>query len=152
LLPACCTAEDRRRAAEADAEAARERALEAEFERERERKRRNEEEGKRREEREYQRRLEVWERHERLVVVAQQRCAHGGWRGKHTLQQQTAAWQTKVVPLPVVALLQLVYGLAVALLKYEERVPQFIDEKFLRCEQSYSLDITSCRAIRAGRH
>jgi uncharacterized membrane protein YdbT with pleckstrin-like domain len=69
--------EDRRRAAEADAEAARERALEAEFERERERKRRNEEEGKRREEREYQRRLDVWDRHERLVVVTRQRaCAY----------------------------------------------------------------------------
>lgn len=70
LLPHANAAEERRRAAEANAEAERERALEVEFERERERKRRNEEEAKRREEREYQRRLELWERHERLVVMA----------------------------------------------------------------------------------
>jgi hypothetical protein len=50
-------------------EAAREAALEAEFDRERHRQRTMQEDQRRREEREYQRRLEVWERHERLVVV-----------------------------------------------------------------------------------
>lgn len=74
-VPSPCSA-DRHRgpAADLDPEAARERALEVEFERERERRRRNEDEQRRRDEREYQRRLEFWERHERLVVAVQSCC------------------------------------------------------------------------------
>lgn len=52
-----------------DDESAREAALEAEFERDRQRQRSMQEDQRRREEREYQRRLDMWERHERLVVV-----------------------------------------------------------------------------------
>lgn len=52
-----------------DDDAAREAALEAEFDRERHRQRAMQEDQRRREEREYQRRLDIWERHERLVVV-----------------------------------------------------------------------------------
>jgi len=52
-----------------DDESAREAALEAEFERDRQRQKAMHEDQRRREEREYQRRLEMWERHERLVVV-----------------------------------------------------------------------------------
>eukprot|EP00775_Hariotina_reticulata_P005966 gene5966-6205_t len=61
--------ERRQSSAAEPTEEERERAIEADFERERERKRRMEDEHRRREEREYQRRLDVWERHERLVVV-----------------------------------------------------------------------------------
>lgn len=52
-----------------DDDAAREAALEAEFDRERQRQRALQAEQQRREERELQRRLDLIERHERLVVV-----------------------------------------------------------------------------------
>lgn len=52
-----------------DDEAAREAAMDAEFDRERQRQRAMLAERERQQEREYQRRLDVWERHERLVVA-----------------------------------------------------------------------------------
>lgn len=75
-VPLLDPADERRRtsAVDVDPEAARERALEAEFERDRERRRRIEEEQKWREDQQYMRRLEMWERHERSVVVVTGQC------------------------------------------------------------------------------